>query len=59
MKHTASSQLFRQECARIPEHSMHLYARMATTMYLVKRYGQRVQRHSRRLAVALDRMDRT
>lgn len=57
MKHTASSQLFRQECARFPDHPMHLYGRMATTMYLVKRYGQRVQRHSRRLAQALERMD--
>lgn len=58
MKHTMSSQLFRQECARIPSHAMHVHARLTTTLYLVGRYGQRVQKHSRRLAQALERMDR-
>lgn len=57
MKQAQASALFRSECARIPEHSMHVHARMVTTMYLVKRYGPLVNKHKRRIAVALERMD--
>jgi hypothetical protein len=59
LTHTQSSRLFRAECARIPDHTMHLYARMQTTLYLVRQYGARVGKHSRRIAVALERMDRS
>lgn len=59
MTHTPSSTKFREECQKLPDHSMHLYGRMVVTMQLVNRYGaERVKKHARRLAVALDAIDR-
>lgn len=59
MTHTQSSQVFRQYCAQIPSHRMHVYARMMATMALVRRYGNGlVERHSQRIARALESMDR-
>jgi len=55
--HTQSSTLYRTQCAQIPEHTMHIYARVTVLMYLVGRYGSRVQAHRQRLAVALERME--
>lgn len=55
MTHTQASRIFREK--RLPQHAMNIYARMVTTLYLVGRYGARVQRHSRRIAVALERME--
>lgn len=58
MTHTPSSTKFREECQKLPDHSMHLYGRMVVTMYLVAQYKDRVKAHSKRLALALERMDR-
>lgn len=55
--HTQSSLIYRTQCAQLPDHAMHIYARMVTTLYLVSRYGHRVQSHKQRLAVALERME--
>lgn len=57
--HTHASQLFRTQCAQLPQHTMHVYARMVTTLYLVSRYGARVQQHKARLARALERMEQS
>lgn len=57
--HTQASQLFHTQCAQLPHHTMHVYARMVTTLYLVARYGQRVQAHKARLARALERMEQS
>lgn len=55
--HTQASTLYAQQCAQLPDHAMHIYARMVVTLYLVSRYGNRVQSHKQRLAVALERME--
>lgn len=54
-----ASTLYRHHCAQLPDHTMHIYARMVVTLYLVSRYGHRVQSHRQRLAVALERMEPT
>lgn len=55
--HTQSSLIYRTQCEQLPQHTMHVHARMVVTMYLVSRYGHRVQSHKQRLAVALERME--
>lgn len=54
--HTKASQLFRAQCAQLPQHHMHVLGRMVTTMYLVAKY-KRAMAHSARLAQALANMD--
>ena len=56
MAHTVSSTRFRQECALLPHHTMHVMARYKVTAYMQARYLS-FPRHTRRLALALERMD--
>lgn len=52
-----SSQIFRSECDRLPDHPVHLYGRMMVNMYFFRKYGHRVKNHSRRIALALSNLD--
>lgn len=54
--HTKASQLFRAQCAQLPQHHMHVLGRMVATMYLVGKY-KRAQAHSALIARALEHMD--
>lgn len=50
--------LYHQHKAAIPDHTMHVYARLVVTLYLTRRYGpDLVRRHSALIARALHNTD--
>ena len=52
-----ASELFRIECQKLPDHTMHVHARMLVSLYLAKRY-RTYSMHKRRIAKALHSIDR-
>lgn len=51
-----SSQMFKSLAAQLPQHEMHVIARLLVTMDLFKHY-KRAQAHSALIARALEHMD--
>ena len=52
-----ASELFRIECQKLPDHTMHVHARMLASLYLAKRY-RTYGKHKARIAKALHSLDR-
>lgn len=57
LRHTRSSQLYRQEAGMIPAHKMHILARTKTCLYYQSRYQSSAYRHKRLVARAMEHMD--
>lgn len=52
-----ASEMFRIECQKLPDHAIHIHARLLVSLYLAKRYST-YSRHKGRVAKALHSMDR-
>lgn len=53
-----ASEMFRLECQKLPDHTMHIHARMLVSLYLAKRY-RTYSRHKGRVVKALHSLDRS
>lgn len=53
-----ASEMFRIECQKLPDHAMHVHARMLVSLYLAKRYST-YSRHKARIAKAMHSLDRS